>query len=364
MGCSDSKIKNEEAVTRCLNRKLFIQQAVAARNAFAAAHSSYSTYLKSTGAALFDFIEGEIKINYSQFSSSSSVPPPFSASQQSFQIPPPPPPPLPHSSPLQRFVTMPEIKLNQPGSNSVETIIEEEESDSMNRGRTRIENEEIHRNVFEEKHNEEEVVAPPVVVAAESVVVVEGKGSSGKKKSVNVIKIFNEVDDHFLNAFESANEVSKMLEATRMHYHSNFADNKGHIDHSARVMQVITWNRSFRGIPNLDDGKYDFALEEQETHATVLDKLLAWEKKLYDEVRAGELMKFEYQKKVALLNKLKKKGTNSVALENAKAVVSHLHTRYIVDMQSLDSTISQINRLRDQVLYRRLAELVDGILQH
>ncbi|KAE9591287.1 hypothetical protein Lalb_Chr20g0116891 [Lupinus albus] len=138
----------------------------------------------------------------------------------------------------------------------------------------------------------------------------------------------------------------------------------GHIDHSARVMQVITWNRSFRGIPNLDDGKYDFALEEQETHATVLDKLLAWEKKLYDEVRAGELMKFEYQKKVALLNKLKKKGTNSVALENAKAVVSHLHTRYIVDMQSLDSTISQINRLRDQVLYRRLAELVDGILQH
>lgn len=59
----------------------------------------------------------------------------------------------------------------------------------------------------------------------------------------------------------------------------------GHIDHSARVMRVITWNRSFKGMANVDDGKDDFDSEEHETHATVLDKLLAWEKKLYDEVK-------------------------------------------------------------------------------
>jgi hypothetical protein len=59
----------------------------------------------------------------------------------------------------------------------------------------------------------------------------------------------------------------------------------GHIDHSARVMRVITWNRSFRGVPGLDDGKDDFDIEEHETHATVLDKMLAWEKKLFDEVK-------------------------------------------------------------------------------
>ncbi|KAL4310651.1 hypothetical protein GQ457_01G038070 [Hibiscus cannabinus] len=53
-------------------------------------------------------------------------------------------------------------------------------------------------------------------------------------------------------------------------------------------------------------------------------------------------MKFEYQRKVATLNKLKKRGTNSEALEKAKAAVSHLHTRYIVDMQSMDSTVSEI----------------------
>jgi hypothetical protein len=50
-------------------------------------------------------------------------------------------------------------------------------------------------------------------------------------------------------------------------------------------MRVITWNKSFKGISNGEGGKDDFDSEEYETHATVLDKLLAWEKKLYEEVK-------------------------------------------------------------------------------
>lgn len=49
-------------------------------------------------------------------------------------------------------------------------------------------------------------------------------------------------------------------------------------------MQVITWNKSFKGIPNGED---KLEAEDYETHATVLDKLLAWEKKLYEEVKVG-----------------------------------------------------------------------------
>ena len=40
-------------------------------------------------------------------------------------------------------------------------------------------------------------------------------------------------------------------------------------------MHVITWNRSFRGVPNGEGGKDDIDSEDYETHATVLDKLLA-----------------------------------------------------------------------------------------
>lgn len=81
---------------------------------------------------------------------------------------------------------------------------------------------------------------------------------------------------------------------------------------------------------------------------------------MLDTQQAGELMKLEYQKKVAALNKLKKRGTNTASLERTKAAVSHLHTRYIVDMQSMDSTVSEINRLRDEQLYPKLVALVEG----
>jgi hypothetical protein len=59
----------------------------------------------------------------------------------------------------------------------------------------------------------------------------------------------------------------------------------GHVGHSMRVMKIITWNRSFKGMQNGDDGKDNFENDEWETLATVLDKILAWEKKLYDEVK-------------------------------------------------------------------------------
>ncbi|KZV56095.1 hypothetical protein F511_06112 [Dorcoceras hygrometricum] len=199
-----------------------------------------------------------------------------------------------------------------------------------------------------------------VAKKGKQVVLAPVKKNSGGS-NLNLVQIFTDMDDCFLKASESSHEVSRMLEATRLHYHSNFADKRGNINHSDRVMRVITWNRSFKGLSTENDGMDDFDSEEQETHATVLDKMLAWEKKLYDEVKTGEQMKFEYQKKVDRLNKLKQRGSNLEALERMKAAVSHLHTRYIVDMQSMDSTVSEINRLRDERLYPKLVTLVDGM---
>lgn len=71
-------------------------------------------------------------------------------------------------------------------------------------------------------------------------------------------------------------------------------------------------------------------------------------------------MKLEYQRKVSLLNKLKKRNASTESLEKTKAAVSHLHTRYIVDMQSMDSTVSEVNHIRDDQLYPKLVALVNG----
>ncbi|THG03846.1 hypothetical protein TEA_017299 [Camellia sinensis var. sinensis] len=215
----------------------------------------------------------------------------------------------------------------------------------------------------------EKVAEPPpqpptnAVKKGKKVAPTEGKRGGKSAASVNLLKIFGELDECFLEASKCAHEVSRLLEANRLHYHSNFVDNQGHTDHSARVMRVITWNsnRSFKGLPNADKGMNDVDSEEHETHATVLDKILAWEKKLYDEVKIGEQIKLEYQKKVASLDKLKKRATNIEAMEKTKAAVSHLHTKYTIDMQSIESTVSEINRLRDEQLYPKLVALAGGV---
>ncbi|GMQ08665.1 hypothetical protein CsSME_00052288 [Camellia sinensis var. sinensis] len=407
MGCTQSKIENEEIVNRCKDRRQFMKDAVTARNAFAAAHSTYAVFLKNTGAALSDYAVGEVRHPHISSSSAggggASATLPSSAAQSHYEAF-RPPPPLPNypPSPLQRAASMPEISVHKSDLKRSDPIIEEENEEE-------IENESHslkHRSsrssggggggggsmsgVSDRNVEDEGLPAPPAAEAAaekaaaaaaaaaelppqpppaatktakkgKQVAIVEGKRGGKVPSNVNLLQIFSELDDCFLRASESAHDVSKMLEANRLHYHSNFADNRGHIDHSARVMRVITWNRSFRGYLNTDDGMDDFDSEEHETHATVLDKMLAWEKKLYDEVKAGEQMKFEYQKKVASLNKLKKRNASTESIEKTKAALSHLHTRYIVDMQSMDSTVLEINRLRDEQLHPKLVALVDGM---
>ncbi|MCL7026119.1 hypothetical protein MKW94_001897 [Papaver nudicaule] len=450
MGCAQSKIENEEAVTRCKERKQFLKEAVKTRNYFAATHSAYSVSLRHTGAALSDYGEGEVDVfNHDDtlLSSSSSLP----AAPR--DILPPPPPPLPNfgpPKPLQRAASMPEFSIPKPDlkpttSDTIEEeeIEEEEEEEERNglshRRRSRKigseeieeepppppsrnpvppppeasstnsvmdylfapiqdmpmsslnENEEIddNRSNYDNEFKKSDNVGVDkntssidtgkastieIEVPPEEVIEVEPVKKSNKQyvqsssmdvggmrsgKGLNMLHILKQLDDQFLRASQCASDVSKILEANRLHFHSNYADNRGHIDHSKRVMQVITWNKSFPGLQTADDEKVE--KETDETLASVLDKILAWEKKLYDEIKVGEVMKFDYQKKVALLNRQKSRNTSLESLEKTKSAVSHLHTRYIVDMQSLDATVSEIDTLRDEHLYPKLVSLVDGL---
>nr|CAB3465337.1 unnamed protein product [Digitaria exilis] len=516
MGCAQSRIENEEAVARCKERRQLMKAAVAARNAFAAAHSAYACSLRDTGAALSEFAHGEgvppppppppeaeaeaaAPAQGGIGAAANGVAGPSEVSGADGIMPPPPPldplppppPPLPDFSPspakIHRSISMPMPPSSgnrNPAMLHADSIREEDEeaaereeeeeddghlddrrqrlrhrppvpppvsppppetpvtpqppppppppsSDlksgvdtwdyffSMDEGMASIapDDDEIMAEPGEDKYVppspprpppsppppapvplseefEEEPRTPEMVTPPPSLPPKPPKNSSKKKKGkgklkaahhqhtesappvtlgggkagkvvpaemprVDLLRVLAEIDERFLKASQSAGEVSKVLEANRMHYHSNFADNRGHIDHSARVMKIITWNRSFKGMQNGEDGKDDFENDEWETLATVVDKILAWEKKLYDEVKAGEIMKLEYQRKVALLNRQKKHNAAIEVLEKTKAAVTHLHTRYIVDMQSMDSTVSEIQHLRDNQLYPRLLDLAD-----
>ena len=80
----------------------------------------------------------------------------------------------------------------------------------------KVEEEKVYVENKEEKQIEHAKTAPP-----------EFRRVAAQGSSVRLKTILKELDDCFLEASNSAQEVSKMLEATRLHYHSNFADNRG-----------------------------------------------------------------------------------------------------------------------------------------
>ena len=125
MGCGQSKIDQEEAVSRCRDRKRLMADAVVARNAFAAAHTGYTVRLKSTGGALSDFAHGEapdhsLVASHSHHAAAATAAaaasvsaPPGPSAASVITAPSPPPPPFPdfsHSS-LQRSSSTPNIPM-------------------------------------------------------------------------------------------------------------------------------------------------------------------------------------------------------------------------------------------------------------
>ncbi|CAH9074178.1 unnamed protein product [Cuscuta europaea] len=447
MGCAQSRLDNDESVSRCKERRNQMKQAVLLRNTFASAHSAYAMALKNTGAALSDFAQGEVPPpdqDVAALNNTASQPPPPPPPLIIERTPlPPPPPPLPNFSPLtplQRSITMPE--LSKRGDKMKSISIGEDEEDDEGVGGLKLRNHHLNRVVIPDRNEEEHTPVkvtdppppqplglawdyfymtdnmpttalneededgdgddspvtpitenlggddrvegeefktpekglmegtPPVMgrqknfvhskTAPPRIVELVDSDKAASANSADFYKVFTVIDDHFLKASELVQEVSMMLEAATLHYHSNFTE-KANIDHASRVMQIITWNKSVNGESNSDGAKENQDGRAFETHATVLDKLLAWEKKLYEELKAGEIIKHEYQRKVAILNKLKKRSASSESLEKVKAAVSHLYTRFIVEMQSLDSTVMEVNDIRDKQLYPKLADLVLGM---
>ncbi|CAH1442524.1 unnamed protein product [Lactuca virosa] len=123
-------------------------------------------------------------------------------------------------------------------------------------------------------------------------------------------------------------------------------DVESHTDHSTRV---TTWKHLFKGyqISNHDEDNY--APKEKQSHYMILDNILAWEKKLYDKVKAGEEMKYVYKKKSASLNKLTKRGTSSDSLMR---MIAKRTPTYVVD----EIEVIAEHQIAVEALKRRLEE--------
>ncbi|KAL2528037.1 hypothetical protein Fot_20638 [Forsythia ovata] len=96
------------------------------------------------------------------------------------------------------------------------------------------------------------------------------------------------------------------------------------------------------------------------SHSSTLDRMYAWERKLYDEVKASEFIRKEYDLKCDKLRHLFAKDLSPQVIDKTRAVVKDLHSRIRVALHAVNSISKRIENMRDEELLPQVLELIHG----
>ncbi|KAL2498796.1 hypothetical protein Adt_24346 [Abeliophyllum distichum] len=213
-------------------------------------------------------------------------------------------------------------------------------------------------------------------------------------RAKDFLSSIKDIDNRFFRASESGKEISRMLESSKISigyeakgkssssvYLASFRaaccqGRGGHVpDGSEHVTKVITWKRTTSSRSSSsrnalatkddnDDSGSDF-IEEfcmiSGSHSSTLDRLYAWERKLYDEVKTSESIRKEYDHKCDQLRHQFAKDLSPQAIDKTRAVVKDLHSRIRVALHAVDSISKRIEKMRDDELLPQIMELIQGL---
>ncbi|XP_051141330.1 protein ALTERED PHOSPHATE STARVATION RESPONSE 1 [Andrographis paniculata] len=213
-------------------------------------------------------------------------------------------------------------------------------------------------------------------------------------RAKDFLSSMKDIDNRFFRASESGKEVSRMLESCKIHvgyaearggspaslYLSSFRASccqraKANVSDDHLVTKVITWKRtsssrssSSRNPLNArednDDSGSDFIDEFcmiSGSHSSTLERLYAWERKLYDEVKASESIQKEYDRKCNQLRHQFAKDLSPQVIDKTRASVKDLHSRIRVALHAVDSISKRIEKMRDEELLPQILELIQGL---
>ncbi|XP_026664655.1 protein ROLLING AND ERECT LEAF 2-like isoform X3 [Phoenix dactylifera] len=230
---------------------------------------------------------------------------------------------------------------------------------------------------------------------------VKEPGPEIKLQSKDFFSCIKEIEDLFLKASNSGREVLRMLEANKVHFRPLFPEEIAHRSKAfifltaflacckeevpqsqvptSNEIKYLTWHRSVSsrssssrnplGATSKDDiedpssNLFSSICMNSGSHASTLDRLYAWERKLYDEVKASGFIRREYDMKCRLLRHQESRGENQYRIDKTRAAVKDLHCRIRVAIQRIDSISKRIEELRDKELQPQLEELIGGLTQ-
>ncbi|KAG8079263.1 hypothetical protein GUJ93_ZPchr0007g3284 [Zizania palustris] len=96
-------------------------------------------------------------------------------------------------------------------------------------------------------------------------------------------------------------------------------------------------------------------------HTSTLDKLYAWEGKLYDEVKANSAICRRYDEKCKQLRDQESRGKNQIHVDFTRATVKDLYSRILVAIQKIDFISKNIEDIRDKELQPQMDELIGSL---
>lgn len=193
------------------------------------------------------------------------------------------------------------------------------------------------------------------------------------RRPTSMAEVIKDLEEQFTVICNSANEVSDLLESSRAQYSSTSNEHTAikMLNPVALIRSASSRSSSSRFMINSSsskdedcDSSSDFSEEScmhSGSHQSTLDRLYAWEKKLYQEVRCGEKVRIAYEKKCMQLRNQDVKGEDPSVLDKTRTAIRDLHTQIKVSIHSVEAVSKRIETLRDEELQPQLLELVQGL---
>ncbi|KAB1204276.1 hypothetical protein CJ030_MR8G009064 [Morella rubra] len=235
------------------------------------------------------------------------------------------------------------------------------------------------------------------------------------RRPTSMTEVVKDLETQFRIVCNSANEVSALLEASRAQYASttNELTATKMLNPVALFRSASSRSSSSRFFVNSSSSKdegYESSSDFSEepcmysgSHQSTLDRLYAWEKKLYEEVRvilphfhpptfqslnffsemisfeekhmlnkasfqcrklqciqSGERVRIAYEKKCTHLRNQDVKGEDPNSVDKTRVSIRDLHTQIKISIHSVEAVSKRIETLRDVELQPQLFELVQG----
>ncbi|XP_050378650.1 protein ALTERED PHOSPHATE STARVATION RESPONSE 1-like [Argentina anserina] len=202
------------------------------------------------------------------------------------------------------------------------------------------------------------------------------------KEGRELLEALRDVEDHFMKAYDSGLDVSRMLETNMVQMQSALEEIKENstklirsITRSRSTASTLSWSSSGKSLLTSssksssawtqfsNDLFDDYGAMGSGNHSLTLGRLYAWEKKLFQEVKAGEETRRLYERKCSQLrNHDVGDGINS--RDKVGVEVKDLYARILVAIRSAESISQRIEKLRDDELQPQLIELLKGLMRN